>query len=51
VKEVFPYGTVEIENENGELWKVNGHRLKIYIGGPTNDTEEEEELLEPTKTD
>ncbi|KAK1413023.1 hypothetical protein QVD17_34722 [Tagetes erecta] len=50
VKEVFPYGTVEIENENGESWKVNGHRLKIYIGGPTNATEEEEDLLEPTKT-
>ncbi|XP_076953961.1 uncharacterized protein LOC143628200 [Bidens hawaiensis] len=27
VKEVFPYGVVELENpENGINWKVNGHR-------------------------
>ncbi|XP_076959215.1 uncharacterized protein LOC143635221 [Bidens hawaiensis] len=31
VKEVFPYGTVEIEEKNGSF-KVNGHRLKRYIG-------------------
>ncbi|KAK9050284.1 hypothetical protein SSX86_007521 [Deinandra increscens subsp. villosa] len=33
VKQVFPYGTVELESDSGE-WKVNGHRLKHYIGGP-----------------
>ncbi|XP_076960678.1 uncharacterized protein LOC143637111 [Bidens hawaiensis] len=28
VKEVFPYGALELENpENGTSWKVNGHRL------------------------
>ncbi|XP_076958072.1 uncharacterized protein LOC143633706 [Bidens hawaiensis] len=31
VKEVFPYGTVEIEDKN-ESFKVNGHCLKHYIG-------------------
>ncbi|XP_076935598.1 uncharacterized protein LOC143602339 [Bidens hawaiensis] len=31
VKEVFPYGAIEIEDKNGSF-KVNGHRLKHYIG-------------------
>ncbi|XP_076951353.1 uncharacterized protein LOC143624666 [Bidens hawaiensis] len=32
VKEVFPYGVVELENpDNGTSWKVNGHRLKHYL--------------------
>ncbi|KAD3067089.1 hypothetical protein E3N88_34969 [Mikania micrantha] len=46
VEEVFPYGTVELQNEvNGNTWKVNGHRLKHYIGGPLDENEEEEEIL------
>ncbi|KAD3337636.1 hypothetical protein E3N88_33156 [Mikania micrantha] len=29
VEEVFPYGTIELQNEvDGNTWKVNGHRLK-----------------------
>ncbi|XP_076887516.1 uncharacterized protein LOC143537687 [Bidens hawaiensis] len=28
--EVFPYGTIEIEDESGKF-KLNGHRLKHYI--------------------
>ncbi|XP_076892748.1 uncharacterized protein LOC143544550 [Bidens hawaiensis] len=35
VNEVFPYGAVELENpDNRTSWKVNGHRLKHYLGGP-----------------
>ncbi|KAI3787378.1 hypothetical protein L1987_41810 [Smallanthus sonchifolius] len=31
VKEVFPYGTIELLDEaDGNTWKVNGHRLKHY---------------------
>ncbi|KAD6795899.1 hypothetical protein E3N88_06795 [Mikania micrantha] len=46
VEEVFPYGTVELQNEvDGNTWKVNGHRLKHYIGGPIDENEEEEEIL------
>ena len=33
VKQVFPYVTVEIEEEDGQIFKVNGHRLKHYISG------------------
>ncbi|KAI3762510.1 hypothetical protein L1987_52940 [Smallanthus sonchifolius] len=54
VKEVFPYGTIELYDEvDGGSWKVNGHRLKHYLGGPIDTTEEEEIPLEdpPTFTD
>ncbi|CAL8135414.1 unnamed protein product [Prunus armeniaca] len=33
VKKVFPYGTVEVEDpKNGNIFKVNGQRLKPYLG-------------------
>ena len=31
VTQVFPYGTVELQNAAGELFKVNGARLKPYL--------------------
>ena len=32
VKTVYPYGAVEVENpKNGNIFKVNGQRLKPYI--------------------
>ena len=34
VKEVFPYGAVEIFNEGKSSFKVNGQRLKIYLSEP-----------------
>ncbi|KAD5960507.1 hypothetical protein E3N88_11979 [Mikania micrantha] len=46
VEEVFPYGTVELQNKIDEnTWRVNGHRLKHYIGGPIDLNEEGEEIL------
>ncbi|XP_021732994.1 uncharacterized protein LOC110699786 [Chenopodium quinoa] len=33
IKRVFPYGAIEISNENGEPFKVNGQRLKPYFDG------------------
>ncbi|XP_076948513.1 uncharacterized protein LOC143620789 [Bidens hawaiensis] len=48
VKEVFPYGVVELENpDNGTSWKVNGHRLKHYLGVPEESIEMEETPLDP----
>ncbi|KAD7117034.1 hypothetical protein E3N88_04302 [Mikania micrantha] len=44
VKEVFSYGTVEIEHSDGRIFKVNGHRLKHYIEGPTSEELEVVEL-------
>ncbi|XP_076953886.1 uncharacterized protein LOC143628101 [Bidens hawaiensis] len=47
VKEVFPYGVVELENpDNGTSWKMNGHRLKHYLGGPEESIEMEETPLD-----
>nr|GEW60118.1 reverse transcriptase domain-containing protein [Tanacetum cinerariifolium] len=39
ITEVFPYGTVELSQPNGPKFKVNGHRIKHYLGGdiPTLD--------------
>ena len=28
---VYPYGAIEISNDKGEKFKVNGHRLKPYL--------------------
>ncbi|GKA07149.1 reverse transcriptase domain-containing protein [Tanacetum coccineum] len=33
VTQVFPYGTVELSQNTGPNFKVNGHRLKHYFGG------------------
>jgi len=32
VKHVYPYGAFDIENpKNGNVFKVNGHRLEAYF--------------------
>ncbi|XP_076927258.1 uncharacterized protein LOC143590767 [Bidens hawaiensis] len=41
VKEVFPHGAIELQDVDGSSWKVNGHRLKRYIGGPVDSVEED----------
>ncbi|KAI3730652.1 hypothetical protein L1987_61824 [Smallanthus sonchifolius] len=47
VKEVFPHGAVELYDEaSGGSWKVNGHRLKHYLGGPIDENEREVTPLE-----
>ena len=33
VVKVYPYGAIQISNEKGEKFKVNGHRLKPYLIG------------------
>ncbi|XP_062118665.1 uncharacterized protein LOC133832320 [Humulus lupulus] len=33
VVRVFPYGAVELLNKNNETFKVNGQRVKSYLGG------------------
>ena len=37
VVKVYPYGAVEISNDKGKVFKVNGHRLKPYLIGGTID--------------
>jgi len=31
VTQVFPHGAVELENNEGTRFKVNGQRIKVYI--------------------
>ncbi|GJV33243.1 reverse transcriptase domain-containing protein [Tanacetum coccineum] len=33
IAQVFPYGTVELSQNSGPNFKVNGHRIKHYFGG------------------
>ncbi|GJR66933.1 reverse transcriptase domain-containing protein [Tanacetum coccineum] len=33
IVQVFPYGTIELSQNSGSNFKVNGHRLKHYFGG------------------
>ncbi|GKD51272.1 hypothetical protein Tco_1280248, partial [Tanacetum coccineum] len=33
IVQVFPYGTIELSQNSGPNFKVNGHRLKHYFGG------------------
>ncbi|GJR66706.1 reverse transcriptase domain-containing protein [Tanacetum coccineum] len=33
IVQVFPYGTVELSQNSGPNFKVNGHRVKHYFGG------------------
>ncbi|GJX89515.1 reverse transcriptase domain-containing protein [Tanacetum coccineum] len=33
ITQVFPYGTVELSQNYGPNFKVNGHRIKHYFGG------------------
>ncbi|GJW23684.1 reverse transcriptase domain-containing protein [Tanacetum coccineum] len=46
VTQVFPYGTIELSQNSGPNFKVNGHRLKHYFGGdvPQLDCPDCEEL-------
>ena len=37
VSHIYPYGAVEVCNTQGERFKVNGQRLKIYYGGTLED--------------
>ncbi|GKC30500.1 reverse transcriptase domain-containing protein [Tanacetum coccineum] len=40
INKIYPYGTIEVRNDEGVAFKVNGHRLKRYYGGPIDSTVE-----------
>ncbi|XP_076921961.1 uncharacterized protein LOC143583568 [Bidens hawaiensis] len=46
VKAAFPHGAVELVDHKGRAWKVNGHRLKHYIGRPVDSVKEDVFLLD-----
>ena len=37
VIKVYPHGAIDIANEKGEIFKVNGHRFKPYLIGQAID--------------
>ena len=39
ITQVFPHGAVELENKKGARFKVNGQRIKIYLGHAKNANE------------
>ncbi|XP_071715317.1 uncharacterized protein [Rutidosis leptorrhynchoides] len=44
VRKVYPYGTVELFDLNGEGFKVNGHPVKHYVDGPLEIEEEKQRM-------
>ena len=32
ITQLFPHGEIELENKEGVRFKVNGQRIKIYLG-------------------
>ena len=48
VRVVFPHGAIEIENpKNGDIFKVNGQRLKPFLELPIDPEEEVIHLIDP----
>ncbi|CAL1411705.1 unnamed protein product [Linum trigynum] len=47
VTQVFPHGAMEISNAQTESFKVNGHLLKLYLGGAVERAELLIKLEEP----
>ena len=47
VVKVHPYGEIEISNDKGEEFKVNGHHLKPYLIGDTIDQDHSISLSTP----
>ena len=45
VIKVFPYGAVELRGESGHEFKVNGQRLKPYLGGQLDQAKSMVELV------
>jgi hypothetical protein len=51
VKKVYPFGAVDICGKNGEPFKVNGQRLKIYVASQSHGDRIEMHLSDPTPTE
>ncbi|CAL1405637.1 unnamed protein product [Linum trigynum] len=47
VTQVFPYGTIEIANPQTAPFKVNGHHLKLYLGGKVERAELAVDFADP----
>ena len=50
IKKVLPHGAVEVEHPQHENFRVNGQRLKLYLGDMTDHTDKEELRLQAPTT-
>ena len=50
VKQIFPHGAVEVQHPDGHSFKVNGQRLKLYLGTWEENAGQEEFRLYPIIT-
>ena len=46
MKKFFPYGVVEVTNPEKGTFRINGQRLKQYLGGEFNNLTKEEYNLQ-----
>ncbi|GKF39435.1 hypothetical protein Tco_0119496 [Tanacetum coccineum] len=46
ISNVYPYGTIELSQKDGQNFKVNGHRVKHYFGEDVPN-----EIIPDVKTD
>ena len=49
VKKVYPFGAIEISSKNGNTFKVNGQRLKLYLADHSRDERFTQMLSDPTQ--
>ena len=47
VEKVYPYGTIEISDKNGYIFKVNGQRVKKYFDNYIDNVDNEIFEFEP----
>ena len=47
VKKVYPFGAIEVANNEGQIFKVNGQRLKHYIADQPHAERFEQDLSDP----
>ena len=50
VKQIFPHGVIEVQHPDGHSFKVNGQRLKLYLGTREENEGQEEFRLHPIIT-
>ena len=47
VVKVYPYGAIEISDDEGKVFQVNGHRLKPYLIGEATTPKQSISLSKP----
>ena len=47
VQRVYPFGAIDITNNEGQTFKVSGQRLKHYIADHPQDERHEQDLFDP----